>query len=187
MEAKKCCNKDVCIVEVQPTIIDKKNCFTKIKIFYPLILSLGYITTGSIITEYPFDSFDRITFCSRFMGLFLILFSYIKLLNPRGFVNTFAKYDIITRKCKIYGYVYPFIEGTLGIFYVINYEPIVTNSVVIGVLSLNLGQVIHAIVNKKELECACMGSLGFKLPLSYVTITEDLIMITMAIIMLTFN
>ena len=161
MEPKKCCKKEVCIVEVTPRVVDK-NYFTKIKTFYPLILSIGYVTAGSIVTEHPFDSFDGIQFCSRFMGLFLILFSYLKLLNPYGFVNTFMKYDIITRKCKIYGYVYPFIEGTLGVFYMIKYEPIVTNSIVIGLLSFNLGQVIHAIANKKELECACMGSLGFQ-------------------------
>ena len=158
----------------------------KIMVFYPLILSFSYVIGGAIISEYPYNNFDWKHFFRIFMGLLLLLFSYVKLLNPRGFVNTFKKYDIVTYKFKLYGYAYPLIEATLGVFYIINYQPIITNSIIIGLLSINLIQVIIALFQKKELECACMGSLGFNLPLSYVTITEDIIMIIMAAVMLIF-
>ena len=178
-------NKIVTVLETH-TNSKLSACINKIMVFYPLILSFSYIIGGAIISEYPYNNFDWKHFSRIFMGLLLLLFSYVKLLNPRGFVNTFKKYDIVTYKCELYGYAYPLIEATLGVFYIINYKPIIINSIIIGLLSINLIQVIIALFQKKKLECACMGSLGFNLPLSYVTITEDIIMIIMAAVMLIF-
>ena len=185
MEIKECCKK-TSTLESQLQIDVKQLHIKKIKTFYPLFLTFSYVIGGAIISEYPYNIFSWRHFCRIFMGLLLLLFSYIKLLNPQGFVITFKKYDLFSSKCELYGYSYPLIEATLGIFYIINYAPIIINSIIIGLLSINLIQVIRALHQKKQLECACMGSLGFKLPLSYVTISEDIIMITMAIVMLIF-
>ena len=186
IESKKCCSNNQ-INSNNIVINNESDCYKKIKLFYPLLLSFSYVIFGAIISEYPFNSFNWKHFFQMFMGLLLLLFSYVKLLNPHGFVNTFKKYDIITKKFNLYGYIYPLIEATLGIFYIINFIPTVTNSIIIALLTFNLIQVIIVIIKKEDLECACMGSLGFKLPLTYVTITEDLIMIIMAIIMIIFS
>lgn len=104
----------------------------------------------------------------------LITFSYLKLLNPSEFKKSFSNY----------GYLYPLIELTLGILYIIE---VLINSLVIFIFTINLIQVGIVLYHGKKLECACMGSLGFKLPLSWVTILEDIFMILMAIIVLSIN
>ena len=106
------------------------------------------------------------------------------MLNLKGFKLSFSKYDLIAYHIPLYGDIYPLIEFTLGLFYCIKVYPIIINSIAILFLTINLVEVCYAILQKKQLECACMGSLGFKLPLSYITITEDLFMIIMACVMI---
>lgn len=57
---------------------------------------------------------------------------------------------------------------------------VIVNTIAIIFLSINLFQVAYALYKKQTLACACMGNLGFDLPLSYVTIIEDVVMIFMA-------
>ena len=153
--------------------------------FYPLIVTFLFVLTGGLITQYPIpDSFEYHIFMNNLMGILLLTFSYLKILNPTGFQTAFAKYDMLAFYVPIYGYVYPLIEFTLGVFYCLHLFSLVINSLTIFFLVLNLSQVARALFLKKNLECACMGSLGFKLPLSYITISEDIIMIVMAGVMI---
>jgi len=84
----------------------------------------------------------------------------------------------------VYGYVYPLVEYSLGVFYCLHLYPYTVNGLALFFLVVNLAQVMRALFLKKRLECACMGSLGFKLPLSYVTVSEDVVMIGMAAYMM---
>ncbi len=151
-------------------------------LFYPLIITFLFVIGGALMTQYP--SFEVQNFMNNLMGILLITFSYLKLLNPKGFRTSFAKYDLIAFYIPVYGYIYPWIEFTLGAFYCLHLYSLVINSLTILFLLINMGQVIRALLLKKSLECACMGSLGFKLPLSYVTISEDVVMIVMAGVMI---
>jgi len=154
-------------------------------LFYPLIITFLFVIGAALITQYPIpDSFDYHNFMNNLMGILLLTFSYLKMLNPKGFQTTFAKYDLIAFYVPIYGYLYPLIEFTLGVFYCLHLYSLIINSLTIFLLVVNLSQVGRALFLKKKLECACMGSIGFKLPLSYVTISEDLVMILMAGVMI---
>ena len=184
---KPCCKKNQNTIILEPiaeSIKVEKNWKNKILLFYPLIISFFYVLLGSIFSEYPFDDFNGKDFLRSIMGFMLIIFSYLKMLNPSGFIMSFKKYDYLTSKFVYYGYIYPLIEIMLGIFILINVFYIFTNAAIIILFSINLTQVIIVLKQGKELECACLGSLGFKLPLSQVTIIEDVIMIIMSIIML---
>ncbi len=150
--------------------------------FYPLGLTFLFVLGGASITQA--SAFEVRTFLSNLMGILLITFAYLKLLNPQGFRNTFAKYDLIAFHVPLYGYFYPWLELSLGIFYCLHLYSLIINSLTIFFLGINMVQVARALFLKKSLECACMGSLGFKLPLSYITISEDLIMIVMAGVMI---
>ena len=160
-----------------------KNCL----IYCPLIITFLYIIGGAVISQYPFQPFDYMKFLSVIMGLFLVALSYLKLLNLKGFAKSFSKYDVITKKCICFGYVYPFIELILGIFYLLGEFQIIINAITIFVLLFVGIEVIVAVCQKKDLECACMGALGFNLPLGYVTIGENFTMIIMAIVMIILN
>ena len=81
------------------------------------------------------------------------------------------------------GYVYPFVELSLGILYLINIAPIFTNWITLIVLGISSVGVIRSVLNKKKIKCACLGDV-FNLPMSTITIVEDLTMVAMASLML---
>ena len=184
MEDEKCCkqNKDLeCNTQTVQENKDNENKFYK---FYPLILTFIFIIGGACISQYNFDIWKWKVFMKNLMGIMLITFSYLKLLNPSGFKKSFSNYDYLAKYVPIYGYIYPFLELVLGLLYIVEIFPILINSLVIIIFTFNLIQVGIVLYQGKELECACMGSLGLKLPLSWVTILEDVFMIIMAIVML---
>ena len=184
MENKKCCKQNTDLECNIQTIQEKTDDENKLYKFYPLILTFIFIIGGACISQYNFDTWKWNEFMKNLMGIMLITFSYLKLLNPSGFKKSFSNYDYLAKYVPIYGYIYPLIELTLGLLYIIEVFPIIINSLVIVIFTFNLIQVGIVIYQGKKLECACMGSLGLKLPLSWVTILEDLFMIIMAIIML---
>ena len=170
--------------EINPQNI---NILNKLTLFYPLIITFLFVISGAIVTQYPISTFNSKHFMSNLMGILLITFSYLKMLNLKGFAISFSKYDFIAYYIWPYGYIYPLTELTLGLFYCVKLYPVIINSITIFFLTINFIEVSYALILKKELECACMGSLGFKLPLSYITITEDIFMIIMSIIMISIN
>jgi hypothetical protein len=118
-----------------------------------------------------------------FMAGFFISFSYFKLINLNAFANSYAKYDIIAKLFKTWGFIYPFIELGLGIFYMLNFSPFAINIVTIVIMGISSIGVIESVVNKKKIQCACLGAV-FNLPMSSITIIEDLLMVAMAAVML---
>lgn len=186
-ENKKCCKQNTDLESNNKIITEEIPNENKFYKFYPLILTFVFVIGGAVISQYNFETFKWNSFMKNLMGLMLITFSYLKLLNPSGFKKSFSNYDYLAKYIPIYGYLYPLIELTLGILYIIEVFPVLINSLVIFIFTINLIQVGIVLYHGKKLECACMGSLGFKLPLSWITILEDIFMILMAIIMLSIN
>ena len=92
-------------------------------------------------------------------------------------------YDIIARKFPTWGYIYAFTELLLGIAFLTNFNPIITNSVAFVVMSVSIIGVLQTVLNKKAIKCACLGDV-FNLPMSTVTIIEDGLMMIMSLCML---
>ena len=82
-------------------------------------------------------------------------------------------------KVKLYGFIYPFIEFALGIAYLVAFNPVFTNTTTIIVMGVSSIGVIQSVLMKKKIQCACLGAV-FNLPMSTVTIIEDLLMVAMA-------
>ena len=113
-------------------------------------------------------------------------FSFFKCLDLNGFSNSFATYDIIAKKWKGYGKIYPFIELGLGVAYLLTIHSVITNTICILILTASTIGVIQAVLSKKQIQCACLGTV-FNLPMSTVTVIENFTMISMAIFSLIFN
>lgn len=120
---------------------------------------------------------------THFMAGFFLVFSFFKLLNLKGFAESYAMYDVVAKKVSAWAYFYAFIELGLGISYLLNYNPLVTNVVAFIVMSLSIIGVLQSVFNKKKIQCACLGAV-FNLPMSTVTIIEDGLMILMSGIMI---
>ena len=151
--------------------------------YQPLLLVLAYILGAAIIGAYHHNQLHWMDFMSLFMGGFFLVFSFFKLLDVKGFADSYAMYDIIARRWKPWGYIYAFTELGLGIAYITHVNDAVTNSITLIVMTVSIIGVIQSVVSKKAIRCACLGSV-FQLPMSTVTIIEDGLMIAMSAIML---
>ena len=122
-------------------------------------------------------------FMAHFMAGFFLVFSFFKLLDLSGFAKSYAGYDLLAMRMPAYGYVYPFIELGLGIAYLVAPHEALTSMATIVVMGLSAIGVLRAVLNKQRIQCACLGTV-FNLPMSTVTIVEDLLMVAMAVAML---
>jgi len=113
------------------------------------------------------------------MGLILIIFGIMKLYNLSKFVKIFGKYDIISNKFNLYGYLYPFIEILLGILILKNYYINPTLNFIIILMIISIISVILSLIKGEKLRCGCLGSF-FHMPLSYVTLFENILMLIMS-------
>lgn len=154
--------------------------------YKPLILIITFIAGVGLLNQYPFDSFSGMLWMRHFMAGFFIVFAFFKILNISGFVNAYCMYDVIAKKWKTWGYIYPFIELTIGALYLIDIAPFAVNVATIVVLGISSIGVIKSNLNKRHIQCACLGDV-FNLPMSTVTIVEDLSMVGMAALMLFSN
>jgi cation transport ATPase len=151
--------------------------------YKPVFLLFFYITILSFIVGFKSSVFDFHLAMNTFMAGFFIAFSYFKLLNLKAFANSYSMYDIIAKKIKSWGYIYAFIEFLLGILYALNIKSIYLNGFTAILMSLSLIGVLISVLNKKKIQCACLGTV-FNLPMSTVTIIEDSLMIIMSLGML---
>lgn len=95
-------------------------------------------------------------------------------------------YDVVAMKVKPYGYIYPFIELGLGFAYLTGINLFITNLITIAVMGISSVGVVASVMNKKKIQCACLGAV-FNLPMSTVTIVEDALMVGMGVLMLVIN
>jgi copper chaperone CopZ len=151
--------------------------------YKPILIIFGYILTASIIAGYTGGGIDLMKAMRIFMAGFFMTFSFFKMLNLKGFADSYAMYDVIARRFKPWGYIYAFTELLLGLAFATNFEPVITNSVTLVVMSLSIIGVLQSVLNKSKIQCACLGAV-FNLPMSTVTIIEDALMIGMSGIML---
>ena len=117
------------------------------------------------------------------MAGFFLVFSFFKLMNLKGFAESYAMYDVVAKQWNGWGYVYAFVELGLGFAFLTSFQPSFTNVVTLGVMSVSIVGVLQSVLNKQKIKCACLGDV-FNLPMSTVTIIEDGLMIAMSAIML---
>jgi copper chaperone CopZ len=161
-------------------IIKEKNWLTTYK---PLLLVFSYILFVTFAIEFANKEFVLHRWMPNFMAGFFIVFSFFKLLDLNGFASSYATYDLLAKRSRGYALIYPFIELGLGASYLLSWHPTLTSTITVCVMTFSSIGVILAVMNKQKIRCACLGT-GFNLPMSTVTIIEDLLMVAMAIWML---
>ena len=154
-----------------------------IKTYKPLLIIFGYISGVTLLIEFMNNGFVWMRWMNHFMAGFFLVFSFFKLLNLKGFAESYAMYDIVAKKWNGWGYVYPFTELALGIAYLTGFNPVVTNAVTFVVMSVSIIGVLQSVLNKRKIKCACLGDV-FNLPMSTITIIEDAMMIGMSAVIL---
>lgn len=151
--------------------------------YKPILLIFAFITGITLLNEWVTGDFLWMRWMSNFMAGFFLVFSFFKLLNLKGFAESYSMYDVIAKKWSGWGYVYAFVELALGIAFLTGFNPILTNSITFVVMSVSVIGVLQSVFNKRKIKCACLGDV-FNLPMSTITIIEDALMIGMSGVML---
>lgn len=159
-----------------------------IETYKPLLIIAGFITGIAFLTAfhaniYAFEHFSLKMFLHNFMTGFFLVFAFFKLLDTKSFAESFAMYDLLAMKIPIYGKIYPFIEISLGVLCLIHFEPKIVYIADILIMGFGAIGVIQSVVDKRNIRCACLGSV-FNLPMSTVTIIENTIMVIVGVILL---
>lgn len=147
--------------------------------YYPLFLLATFLIGLVLLIELRTGSFVWSRAMQNFMGAFFITFSFFKLLDLRGFADSYRMYDVVAKRFPVYALIYPIIELALGVAYVTGLFPFATNVVTLVVMSVSSIGVIQSLLSKRKIRCACLGAV-FNLPMSTVTLVEDAIMVVMA-------
>lgn len=153
------------------------------KTFMPLIMIFVYLVGGVVLHQFWRGSWSAMDLMTSFMGGFFIIFSWFKIINLRAFADAYSTYDVVAKKWYGYGFVYPFLELGLGLAYFSGWNPFITNLATLVIMGISTIGVLQALMKKRQIQCACLGTV-FNLPMTYVTLTEDLVMVLMALVML---
>jgi len=111
--------------------------------YKPLLILFGYIIIISLIEAGGTTQFNLWEFMRVFMAGFFIAFSFFKLLDLDGFADSYSMYDIVAKKIRSWGYVYPFVELALGLSFIVNFQPLIMNSITLVVMSVSIIGVLH--------------------------------------------
>ncbi|MBP6574934.1 MAG: cation transporter [Flavobacteriales bacterium] len=147
--------------------------------FLPIYLIFGYVAGVATLVQFVRGAFDPMAWMGHFMAGFFLVFSFFKLLDVRGFAEGYSTYDVVAKRLPSYGLIYPFIELALGIAYLVAPLSVFTNAATFVVMGVSSVGVIQQVLKNSPFQCACLGTI-FKLPLSKVTLVEDLLMVAMS-------
>ncbi len=157
---------------IAPTLSDEASW---IKTYFPLFLVLSLIALAA---------FAGSSWIVSFSAGFFIVFGAFKLLDVPAFADAYATYDILAKRSRAWAYAYPFIETALGFAFLFHFHLQGAAWVELVLSLVGAIGVTQSVLRKQTIKCACLGTV-FNLPMSTITIVENLGMAAMAVWMLT--
>lgn len=140
-----------------------------------MALALSYASFGTPLTMRAGE---------WFIGLSMMALAMLKLQNLESFATMFLNYDLLAKRWIPYGRVYPFAELGAGALMVAGVLTWLSAPIALIIGGIGAVSVIKAVyVDKRELKCACVGG-DSNVPLGFLSLTENLMMIAMAVWML---
>jgi glutaredoxin len=119
-----------------------------------------------------------------FVAFSMCALAMLKLQDVESFSTMFLNYDLLARRWVPYGYIYPFAEGLAGVLMIAGAAMWLSVPVALVIGGIGAASVIKAVyIDKRAIKCACVGGSS-KVPLGFVSLTENLMMVAMAVWML---
>ncbi len=118
-----------------------------------------------------------------FMAGFFLLFGGLKVVNLRNFARMYSGYDILAKRVPAWSFAYPFIEVSLGLCYLTGSFLTSSNVIAIVIMLFGCVGIFQKLRGPDDVTCACLGGF-FSVPLTYITLAENLLMAAMAAVML---
>lgn len=140
-----------------------------------LAISVTWITKQSIFSAFTIP---------WFISIAMVLLGLQKLKDIEAFSDMFLNYDLLARAYPPYGKLYPFLETGAGLMMFSGVLPWVSAPTALIFGSIGAVSVFKAVyIDKRELTCACVGG-DSSVPLGFISLLENLMMVGMAIWML---
>ncbi len=118
------------------------------------------------------------------ISMMMILLGMQKLRDIESFSTMFLNYDVLARKWVPYAYIYPWVETFAGVLMMGMLLTWLAAPAALFISTIGAWSVFKAVyLDKRELKCACVGG-GTNVPLGFVSLTENLAMMGMAIVMI---
>lgn len=149
----------------------------------PLLSIFVLIFILMIITMSIQSNFSLMNIMMLSMAYFFLVFGIFKVINLKSFAKAYMTYDILAIKSKVYAYLYPFIEIALGIMYFFYLGNIYRDIFTFIIMCISAVGVWQALKSKSDIPCACLGMV-FDVPMTKVTLFENLVMALMALVMI---
>lgn len=116
-----------------------------------------------------------------FISFSMCVLALLKLQDVERFSTMFLNYDLLARRWVPYAYVYPFAEGLAGLLmsaHVLDWLSIPVAGFIGTVGAVSVFKAVY--VDGRQLKCACVGG-NSNVPLGFISLTENLMMIAMAV------
>ena len=140
-----------------------------------MALATSYAAYGDILT---------IRAAEWFIAFSMAVLAILKLQNIESFSTMFLNYDLLAKRWVPYGYIYPFAEAGAGILMIAGALNWISIPVALFIGTIGAVSVFKAVyLDRRELKCACVGG-DSNVPLGFVSLTENLMMVAMAVWML---
>jgi glutaredoxin len=140
-----------------------------------MAMAVSWAALGTLVTMHAIEWFIAFSMC---------ILAILKLRDLEGFSNMFLGYDLLARRVVRYAYVYPFGEALAGVLMIAGALKWIAIPVALFIGSIGAASVFKAVyLDKRELKCACVGG-DSNVPLGFISLTENLMMVAMAIWMM---
>ena len=137
-----------------------------------MALATSYAVSGNPFTMRAGEWFIAFSMCAL---------AILKLQNIETFSGMFLGYDLLARRWVPYAYIYPFAEALAGVLMVAHSLTWISAPVALFIGGIGAVSVFKAVyVDRRELKCACVGG-GSNVPLGFVSLTENALMVAMAV------
>lgn len=157
---------------------DKKTYTPVIAIFASaalMALAVSWSMFGTVLTTRAAEWFVAISMC---------LLAVQKLRDLDAFSNTFLGYDLLAQRYVRYAYVYPFAELLAGVLMIAGVLIWFAAPLALFIGTIGTVSVFKAVyIEKRDLRCACIGG-NSNVPLGFVSLLENVLMVAMAVWML---
>ncbi len=137
-----------------------------------MALAASYAVLGTPVTVRAGEWFIAFSMC---------VLAMLKLQNVEGFSSMFLNYDLLAKRWVPYSYIYPYAEGAAGVLMAAGVLTWLSVPIALVIGTIGAVSVIKAVyVDKRELKCACVGG-DSNVPLGFLSLTENLMMVAMAV------
>jgi glutaredoxin len=137
-----------------------------------MALAATWAMMGTVVTIHAVEWFIAFAMC---------ILAMLKLQDVETFSAMFLNYDLLAKRWVPYSYVYPYAELAAGVLMVSGALIWLSVPIALFIGTIGAVSVFKAVyIDKRELKCACVGGSS-KVPLGFVSLTENVMMVAMAV------